>query len=68
MENLTPTTPALVSRNEFARLAGTTAQTLTRWTARGLVPAPAFHSKNTIRWRAADVAAFLRGGDRHGAV
>lgn len=67
MENLAPKTPALVSRSEFAKLAGTTTQTLTRWTDRGLVPAPAFRDKNTIRWRAAEVAVFLKGGDRHGA-
>lgn len=58
----TPTTPALVSRTEFARLAGTTAETLSRWMKRGLLPAPAIRHKNTLRWARADVAAFLKGG------
>lgn len=64
----TPTTPALVPREEFARRSGVTPETLSRWMRRGLVPAPAIRDKNTLRWRENDVAAFLRGGDRHGAV
>lgn len=68
MEILHPDSVALVSRPEFARLAGASRKTFNHWLGRGLLPKPVFHDRSIVRWARADVVAFLRGGDRNGAV
>jgi predicted DNA-binding transcriptional regulator AlpA len=68
MEILHPDSVALVSRPEFARLARASRKTFNHWLGRGLLPKPVIHDGNIIRWRASDVAAFLRGGDHRGVA
>lgn len=61
----------LVSVAELARRLGVSPRSIWRWTSAGKLPQPLRLSKRTVRWRWADVEAFLatherakRGGGR----
>jgi prophage regulatory protein len=54
---------ALLGMNDLVELFGVRRQTIYRWLRAGQFPRPRRFGRRCIRWRAADVDAFIEQGD-----
>jgi excisionase family DNA binding protein len=57
-------TPDLLTAGEVARRLRVSVRTLYRLTLRGQVPQPIRFSRKLVRWRARDIARYVRGLER----
>ena len=62
MRDLPPVPSVLIDAAELARMLSVSKQTVVRMTESGRLPEPLRLSAKTIRWRRADIEAWIAGG------